>query len=523
MSILLSVIILLDDMKYRGNHSGNYTASGQSSSYYYHQQRSTGPPDISKPGRGRSDHGGGAGGGAGGQGQIELVEKILTQISMHQSANGGTGNRGRASGVSLTAGSDRGRNSYVKKNTSQQYGGNSVCGGQGQAGTGGRFKSNNKFAPLANNSSFSYLGANKERPFFASNGGDQMSTFEPVDSSGQCCQCEYVFTDGQLMPKFECTHKSVTSSSPQNVRGGNHLLDDGSKSPFSKAYVNRNNMKGIGADFQQEGITGKGELITSGPVAKVANPRESIIPKKKRSDMKKFVEAEIVFGHNMIDVVPVAGGGGPLSALQLLTSSMTSQTANGVITEKSGEIAQIKAEPMVSECLAANALHHGAVPPVRELIKRVESGGCGGKSTRKSKSKCASAAALVQLTSVASSKSHSSVKHLDHSKSSSHSVECQPRQRPSSRRPSPSAVVESSQTVKKIRCLIANFITIQVEEAAEEHSEESIQEDILQLIDREKLGFQNFDGKNIGLYKNIGYINRNRAKFVRPTQELLQL
>ena len=114
---------------------------------------------------------------------------------------------------------------------------------------------------------------------------------------------------------------------------------------------------------------------------------------------------------------------------------------------------------------------------------------------------------------------------------------------------------QQQQTVKKVRGLIANFVTLEVEQPPPQQSyqeevtgdsevnralfegggEEDNLEDLedkdddgddlqtLSRVDREKLGFQNFDGKNIGLYKNIGYINRNRAQFVQPTQALLQL
>src|SRR5699024_8568593 len=52
---------------------------------------------------------------------------------------------------------------------------------------------------------------------------------------------------------------------------------------------------------------------------------------------------------------------------------------------------------------------------------------------------------------------------------------------------------------------------------------DSLMSEIFNTIDFDRLGFQNFDGKNLMLYKNIAHINRNKAKFAQPSNELLDM
>ena len=322
------------------------------------------------------------------QGQIELVEKILNQISLHQST---TSSQSASFNNKANFGSigDKSKNYYSRKIADNQL---IDC----------------------NVNNYGHMARSKMSPM--SKGYHEPSTSFEED---QCSQCEYYFIDGQIVPKSECTHmthsKSVPKVSISSVERFS-IKPGAGKLPF-----NRN----------------KPNVVHSDIVARVQKPMQSII-QNNNCDVKNFVEAQIVFDHNNIDVVPV-----------------------GEDTEKGA---------------------HNPDKTEEEPVKKFETEVTQDKVVLEKK-----------VDNVCEDKSISDVKTT-------------------------TTTNLSPQAVKKIKCLIANFITIQVDE-----DEDLSHEDILSSIDFEKLGFQNFDGKNIGLYKNIGYINRNKSKFVQPTKELLNL
>src|SRR5699024_5613577 len=108
----------------------------------------------------------------------------------------------------------------------------------------------------------------------------------------------------QLVPKFDCTHKTPAQSKGSTVQAATNSASSraqqsqgvdgskfGGKSTASKAYVNRNNKKGgggAGVGNQQgtnaynssNGVTAN----ATANVTKTASPRQSIIPKKKCAD-----------------------------------------------------------------------------------------------------------------------------------------------------------------------------------------------------------------------------------------------
>ena len=78
----------------------------------------------------------------------------------------------------------------------------------------------------------------------------------------------------------------------------------------------------------------------------------------------------------------------------------------------------------------------------------------------------------------------------------------------------PNEPIETAR-VKRVRCLFTEFCTIEL-------FGNILVKNWKDIIDPLELGFTNIDGKNIGLYKNIGCINRNASKFIQFSKELLK-
>lgn len=494
--------------KYRGDNSSIFSGA-----YYHHQARCSNGAQArpaSKPTRAYIEESSTAGLG---QGQIELVEKMLSQISMHQSATVVKPTRTRTVSTLAGTGEERVRshNSFGgKKNNQTQHYNNSNYQG--------RFKSNHKLPSAVHLKESRYYSPsdNLLHPPVpsSSDGGD----------NNQCSQCEYVFVDDHLMPKFDCTHKAasmapaVPSLKPAAqfvAESGGVMVNQASEAnttrfvtkTISKAFSNRlkkgNNHSCLNYP-QQQNVSNVVTTIDSEARPNI-NPRQCIIPKNKCADIRKFVEAQIIFDRNIIDVVPVQAD--DPSPVQVKNKDVDQKAAKEMAVPfewimnlpKTEEEAVVVEQPILQRVL--NEVVSDSECSVPVTIPTCDMSDTPTSSTSESSLRWAGHTVELSLSNsgLIGSQSSSGVQ---------------------------------AQNVKKIRCLIANFITIQVEDDHSEessHSEESIhtagstQEDILQLIDREKLGFQNFDGKNIGLYKNIGYINRNKAKFIRPTEELLQL
>ena len=415
-------------MKYRGENL--HFRSNDSSFYRFHTPRTNGP---TKPNLSFVDGGGCSTSIAtpinGAQGQIELVEKMLNQITMHQSFNV-VDNSGRLNSRNINT--YGGKKNYIVYNSNYQ---NNV--------------KNNK-----NNLKFAYSKANS-------------STSSPVATVNYCSQCEYVFTDGQLLPKFECMHKILPSPSAQTSSSNlvaelipASSINDSSRikpnfvsksTTIPSTYVDLNKRQSI-------------QVISNNLNSVKSTSGQCIIAKNKYENVIKFIEAQIIFDEDIIKVVPLQ-----VKHNTTITSRRTSKSS----TLES---------------------HYDSM---------------SSKTCRMSRESSISSVSLQLHNYNKSSESHSLVvKSFNVDSGGSHM-----------------SSTALSQAVKKIRCLIANFITIQVEDDFSEDSNHfsNTNDDILQMIDKKKLGFLNFEGKNIDLYKNIGYINRNKTKFIRPTHQLLQL
>lgn len=346
--------------------------------------------------------GGGSNGGFNNeQGQIELVEKILNQISLHQSST--------MSQPTVPYHKSRPANQRTMRNGHYSK---KVANDTAVAGYCEENSSNNHYMAKAKMN----LVERQDPATSGQTGSGGGSSGQTEDKS--CTQCEYYFINGQLVSKCECSTSGQSSYNRKTTMANNQVDKPSHKS--GKMHNNRYKSNQWSGAIQSESVS-----------ASQSRPRQSII-QDNNCDVKNFVEAQVVFNQNNIDVVPV-----------------TSEICLPDTDEVEPDVESIKSE-VASERLD--------VSPVVSVEK----------------------AASIDVKSVANL---------------------------------------SPQAVKKIKCLIANFITIQVDDDSDELS----QEDILNSIDFEKLGFQNFEGKNIGLYKNIGYINRNKSKFIQPTKELLNL